>query len=103
VLKFNVDARSDIDTPKGNTGGVARNHKGQFIAACNSIDYVHDALSAEAQKTKQGLQLAKSLGCNRIIINSDNHEVDKVKPKPGFHVKRNGFIRIKKQGLCFRT
>jgi hypothetical protein len=46
---------------------------------------------------KQGLQLAKSLGCNRIIIKSDNHDVDKIKPKPWLHVKRNGFIRIKKK------
>ena len=75
-VKINVDAGFDIDNLKGTTGAVARNHKGQFIAACNSkIEYVHDALSAEVYALKQGLQLAESLGCNRVIINSDNHDV----------------------------
>jgi hypothetical protein len=89
MLKFNVDSRFDIDTLKGITGAVARNDKGQFIATCK---YVHGALSAEAHKMKQWLQLAKSLGCNRIIVSSDNHVVDKDKPKPGLHVKETGLL-----------
>jgi hypothetical protein len=47
IIKINVDAGFDVDTLKGSTSVVAMNHKGHFIAACNSkIDHVHDALSA---------------------------------------------------------
>jgi hypothetical protein len=92
MLKFNVDARFDIDILNGITGAVARNDKGQFIAACNSIKYVHDALSDEAHEMKQGLQLAQSLGCSRIIISSDDHDVDKDKPKSGLRVKETGLL-----------
>jgi hypothetical protein len=47
IIKINVDAGFDVDTLKGSTSVVARNHKGHFIAACNSkIAHVHGALSA---------------------------------------------------------
>jgi ribonuclease HI len=39
------------------------------------LDHVLDALSAEMQALKQGLILAQSIGCNRIIITSDCMEV----------------------------
>jgi hypothetical protein len=89
MLKNNVDSRFEIDTLKGITAAVARNDKGQFIAACK---YAHDVLLAKAHDIKQGLQLAKSLGWNGIIISSDNHVVDKVKSKPGLHVKETGLL-----------
>jgi hypothetical protein len=85
MLKNNVDSRFEIDTLKGITAAVARNDKGQFIAAC----------MLKAHDIKQGLQLAKSLGWNGIIISSDNHVVDKVKPKPGLHVKETGLLHLK--------
>jgi ribonuclease HI len=75
-VRVDVDASFDEDNLKGTTGAVIRDSKGQFVAACNTrIEHVLDALSAEAQALKQGLNLAQSHGCNRVIIKSDCMEV----------------------------
>lgn len=51
---------------------MIRDSKGDFIAAANTrIDVVMDALSAEAYAMKEGLKLAQTIGCNRIILSSD--------------------------------
>jgi hypothetical protein len=53
--------------------------KGNFIAACNTkLEFVLDALSAEAHALKHGLILAETVGCHRIIISSDCSDVIKV-------------------------
>jgi ribonuclease HI len=71
-----VDASFDADNLRGTTGAVVGDYKGHFIAASNTkLDHVLDALSAEVQALKQGLILAQSIGCNRIIITSDCMEV----------------------------
>jgi hypothetical protein len=40
-----------------------------FLAAASTkLEWVQDALSAESHALKQGLVLARTLGCNRIIF-----------------------------------
>jgi ribonuclease HI len=78
-VKVNVDASFDEDQLRGTTGAVIRDCKGNFVAACNTkLDFVLDALSAEAHALKQGLILAETMGCNRIIMSSDSSEVIKI-------------------------
>jgi hypothetical protein len=78
-VKVNVDASFDADQLRGTTGAVIRDWKGNFVAACNTkLDFVIDALSAEAHALKQGLILAETMGCNRIIISSDCSDVIKI-------------------------
>lgn len=65
-----------MDALRGTTGAVIRDSGGNFIVASNTrIDHAHDAITAEAMALKQGLLLAQSMGCNRLIINSDCMEV----------------------------
>lgn len=71
AVKVHVDASFDEDNLKGTIGVVARDKKEKFIAAKDSnIALVHDVLSAEAFALKEGLLLAESLGCNRIVVSS---------------------------------
>jgi hypothetical protein len=35
------------------------------------LEFIPDALSAQAQAINQGLILAQTIGCNRVIITSD--------------------------------
>ena len=39
---------------------------------------VQDVLSTEALALKHGLFLAESMGCNRIVVSSDNSELIKI-------------------------
>jgi ribonuclease HI len=65
------DASFDMDIGSGATGAILRDGGGLFTACCNSLlPFVEDATSAEAVALKNGLDLAGSLGCNRIIVES---------------------------------
>jgi hypothetical protein len=71
-VKVNVDASFDEDALRGTTGVVIRDSNGDFIASSNrKLDFVRDILSAEVQVLKEGLLLAQSMGCNRVIMCSD--------------------------------
>ncbi|KAI4991971.1 hypothetical protein ZWY2020_040357 [Hordeum vulgare] len=75
-VKLNVDASFDHDLLRGTMGAVLRDGKGSFIVGGNrKIDHYADVLMAEAMALKFGLTLAQKVGCNRLIINSDNMEV----------------------------
>lgn len=75
-VKLNVDASFDHDLLKGTAGAIIRDDRGDFINAGNwKIDFCHDVLSAEAIALRYGLSLAQTIGCNKVIINSDNLEV----------------------------
>ncbi|KAI4966590.1 hypothetical protein ZWY2020_038009 [Hordeum vulgare] len=75
-VELNVDASFDHDLLRGTTGTVLRDGKGRFIAGGNNkIDHCADVLMAEVLVLKFGLTLAQKVGCNRLIINSDNMEV----------------------------
>lgn len=74
--KLNVDAASDQELLQGSTGAGPRGSKGLFIREGNwIIDTCIDVLSDEAIALKLGLQLAQSMGCNRLMINSNNMDV----------------------------
>ncbi|KAI4985031.1 hypothetical protein ZWY2020_017661 [Hordeum vulgare] len=75
-VKLNVDASFDHDLLRGTMGAVHRDGKGSFIPGGNSkIDHCADVLMAEAMTLKFGLTLAQKVGCNYLIINSDNMKV----------------------------
>ena len=58
------------------TSAVIRDDRGEFIDACNwKIYFCHDVVSAEATALRYGLSLEQTIGCNKIIVNSDNIEV----------------------------
>lgn len=75
-MKLNADAAFDADSLKGAIGAVLRDSKGCLIAAGNSnIEVCGDALKAETLALRYGLELAQTMGCNTLIVNSDNMDV----------------------------
>ena len=75
-VKLNVDASFDHDLLRGTTGAVLRDDKGNFIAGGNwKMHRCADVLTVEAMALRFGLILAQKVGCNRLIINSENMEV----------------------------
>jgi hypothetical protein len=75
VLKLNTDASFYADSCAGSAGAIIRDYEGSFVAAsCRPLSYVASATMAEAIATKEGLELAQNLGCNRLIAESDSTE-----------------------------
>jgi ribonuclease HI len=84
-VKVNVDASFDADDLRGATGAVIRDCHGAFLAASRGrLEFVHDAMTAEVHALKQGLLLAQSLGCNRVICCSDNLDVVQAMKEGGY-------------------
>jgi ribonuclease HI len=74
-VKLNVDAAFDVDSRSGAVGAILRDYKGDFIAASSCVlPYVSSVAAAEATAMKEGLQLACTMGCNRISAESDSKE-----------------------------
>jgi ribonuclease HI len=73
-----------MDDLRSITGALIRDSKGNFVAASNKLEFVHDVLLAEIQALKHGLILAQSMGCNRIICCSDNMDVIQAMIDGGF-------------------
>ena len=75
-VKLNVDASFDQDLLEGSAGAVIRDHKGKFIAAANEkLRVCYDAFTAEAIAIRFGLNLARTTGCSKVEVNSDNSDV----------------------------
>ncbi|KAE8802568.1 hypothetical protein D1007_21758 [Hordeum vulgare] len=75
-MKLNVDAGFDQDLLEGSVGAVIRDQSGQFIAAANErIDICFDSFTAEALAVRFGLNLARTVGCSRIVVSSDNLDI----------------------------
>ncbi|KAI5005781.1 hypothetical protein ZWY2020_033024 [Hordeum vulgare] len=75
-VKLNVDAGFNHDLLQGSVGAIIRDQKGQFIAATNDrIDICYDPNTAEALAVRFGLNLARTIGCSKIVVNSDNLEI----------------------------
>uniref|UniRef100_A0ACD5ZW00 Uncharacterized protein n=1 Tax=Avena sativa TaxID=4498 RepID=A0ACD5ZW00_AVESA len=75
VLKLNVDASFYADSCAGSVGAVIRDYEGNFVAAKSVLlPHVHSAALSEARAMRVGMSLASSLGCNRIITESDSIE-----------------------------
>lgn len=72
-VKVNTDGAFRADLGSGSCGAVIRNHTGQVIAgAARWQDYLVDALMAEAVAAKEGLELAMEIGCDRVVLETDN-------------------------------
>jgi ribonuclease HI len=75
-LKFNTDGSFSAPTGCGGGGVVVRDHTGRFIAgACQFFPAAVDPEGAEALACKRALQLAKELGCQRLVLETDNANV----------------------------
>ncbi|KAI4994410.1 hypothetical protein ZWY2020_029458 [Hordeum vulgare] len=75
-MKLNIDAGFDQDLLEGFVGAIIRDQSGQFIAAANErIDICFDSFTAEALAVRFGLNLARTVGCSRIVVSSDSLEI----------------------------
>ena len=75
-VKLNLDANFDQDLIKGASRLVCCDSSSNFLAVANSkIDVFMDVLSAEAMTFRWALSLAQTVGCNKLLINSENLEV----------------------------
>ncbi|VAI55049.1 hypothetical protein VPH35_109687 [Triticum aestivum] len=72
-VKVNVDASFSAETMSCAVGAIARDDRGEFIAAAAwFIPHVITAESAEIQAIRNGAWLAQHIGCNSLILESDN-------------------------------
>jgi ribonuclease HI len=64
-----------VDRYAGAAGAVIQDFEGSFVAAkCVALTHVESAAMAEALAMKYGLELARDIGCNRLIVESDSSE-----------------------------
>ncbi|KAE8771340.1 hypothetical protein D1007_56785 [Hordeum vulgare] len=74
--KLNVDASFDSDLLQGTVGAVLRDNTCKFITTSNSVvDVCMDVFMDEAFALRFGMNLAMAVGCNKLIVNSDNIDV----------------------------
>ncbi|GJN14286.1 hypothetical protein PR202_gb01089 [Eleusine coracana subsp. coracana] len=84
-LLINVDAGFCGDRGCGSTGAIIRDSNGGFIAAAyRFLPYVLDTPTAEACALKEGLELAKQIGCNKFILQTDCMAVVETIKEEGF-------------------
>ncbi|KAE8795187.1 hypothetical protein D1007_29920 [Hordeum vulgare] len=75
-IELNVDASFDPDLLQGIVGVALRDNVDKFIATSKYvIDVCLDVFMAEALALRYGLNLAMSVDCNKLIVNSDNTNV----------------------------
>ena len=75
-IKLNVGASFVADEGSGATAAVLRDEKGRFIAAqCKFIQFAADVVTTEAMAMRDGLNLANTLGFNRVEAESDSLSV----------------------------
>jgi ribonuclease HI len=71
-VKINVDGSFNPSSTTGSTGCIARDHDGHFLAARSRWNnYAQNALITEALACRDGIELAKSLGVQQVIIETD--------------------------------
>jgi ribonuclease HI len=71
-MKLNVDASFHVEEGAGAIGAVIRDYEGRFVAAKTMLlSHVASAAMGEAVAMREGLCLAESLGCSRLIAESD--------------------------------
>uniref|UniRef100_A0ACD5UC07 Uncharacterized protein n=1 Tax=Avena sativa TaxID=4498 RepID=A0ACD5UC07_AVESA len=93
VIKINVDAAYDINQGRGSLSVIAREQNGKFIFAnCKELPFVADAFMAEAFALREGLSVAQFLGCNKVIIQSDNSLVVETMKDGGFSATSSATI-----------
>lgn len=73
AIKVNVDASFHAETLSGACGAIARDDRGNFLAAATCVlPHVSNVHSAELLAVRSGLTLAANLGCTKVIIESDS-------------------------------
>ncbi|KAE8698283.1 EPIDERMAL PATTERNING FACTOR-like protein 5 [Hibiscus syriacus] len=76
LVKVNFDGSFNPSLGRGRVGCVLRNSVGQFLSACpRCIIYAMDVFHVESLACHEGLLLAVSLGCQRIIVEGDSCSV----------------------------
>lgn len=71
-MKINVDASFCYENMTGGMGAIARDDRGEFIAAASwFIPHVASAESAEMMAIRNGFYLASRIGCSSFQIESD--------------------------------
>ncbi|KAF7831789.1 putative ribonuclease H protein At1g65750 family [Senna tora] len=72
-LKVNVDGASKLDSSQhASCGGVARDHRGHFVAGFAKNLGSCDALQAELWSVMLGLDLAWDIGARKVVIEVDS-------------------------------
>lgn len=75
-LKFNTDGSFLAPEGCGGGGVIVRDHTGRFIAgACHFFPAAVAPEGAEALACKRGLQLAKEIGCQKLVLETDSENV----------------------------
>lgn len=75
-MKVNVDAAFYEEEGMGAISAILRDEYGNFIAAkCRFVPFAADVVTTEAMAMKDGLELANSLGYNRLEAESDSMQV----------------------------
>ena len=71
-MKLNVDAGFDEDKLEGSVDATIRDHNGKFIEAANEkMSVCFDAFTPEGTAVRFGLNLARTVGCNKLELESD--------------------------------
>ena len=85
LLVLNVDASYFAGTNSGACGAVVRDHKGRFITAATArLEHAADVVAAETAALFEGLKLALSVGCAKLMVRMDNSVVmDAIKLNKG--------------------
>jgi ribonuclease HI len=84
-VKLNVDASFDADSGFGAAGVIIRDEHGLFVAGSNCIiPFVDSVATAEAMALRDGLTKAESMGCSRLVVNSDCIEVIQIMKNGGY-------------------
>ena len=73
MIKINVDAAFQSETLSGASGAVARDERGDFVAAaCWFLPNITDVDSVELITIRNGMFLANQIGCSRVMFESDS-------------------------------
>ena len=80
---------------------IIRDHSGMFISCGRwTLNHVEDAATAEAHAIRNGLLLAGSVGCNRIMVESDCMEVVETMQNNGNSLRAAATIYEECSFLC---
>ncbi|KAK4737731.1 hypothetical protein R3W88_001428 [Solanum pinnatisectum] len=72
TIKLDVDGSFEQNTTNGGTGGILRDHLGNWISGFSCKIKVVNARHAEILALLHGLSLAKSLNINRLHVETDS-------------------------------
>ena len=79
LVKCNTDAAFNTESMSGASGAVVRDDQGRPLGGCAKwYTYALDALSMEAIACKDGMELARTLGTQQLIVETDCQELVKL-------------------------